>query len=102
MMELIEGRLFDIASEKLRSSGYNLKRLVWDSDSFSMNIVYNHSGMAMTLEVRGLPEDIPSEVFEGFMEHFIKTEIRGMKKVVIDKDVAAWLIKARASRKIRA
>lgn len=101
-MELIEGRLFDIALEKLRSNGYNLRKLVWDADSYSMNISYSHVGIAMTLEVRGLPEDIPSEIFEGFMDHFIKTEIRGMKKVVIDKDVAAWLIKARVSRKIRA
>ena len=102
MMELTEGRLFEIASEKLRVGGYNLNRLVWNADSPSMSISYSHNGMSMSLDVKGLPEDIPSDVFGGFLEHFIKTEIRGMKKVSIDKNVAEWLTKTRAAKKARA
>ena len=100
-MEITEGALFEIASEKLRVSGYILSKMFWNADSVVMNINYSHNGMTMTLMVNGLPEDIPTDVFKGFIDHFIKTEIRGMKKVTVDKNVAAWLTKARASRKIR-
>lgn len=98
MKEITDGVLFDTADRVLNMNGYRLQSIQWDDDASGMAIYYDYTGVDMKLHVYGLPEDIPTNVFKGFIEHFVKTKIRGQKNAAIDKNVAEWLKEIRAAR----
>ena len=91
MKVMVEGPLFETAQECLLRYGYNLTTLAWEPKTDRMSIDYSHTGSTISLIVRGLPEDIPMEIFDKLVENLVKRELRGQSKATVDSDVIVWL-----------
>lgn len=98
MIALHEGELHETARERLSSYGYNLDSLTWDESHPNMEIGYRHNGFSIFLDVRGLPQDIPTNVFDELLTNLIKTELRGVKKVSVSKDTIVYIKNLKAKR----
>lgn len=100
MIALHEGELYDVARERVMSNGFILSSLTWDENSIKMEINYDYNGLPINLNVRGLPTDIPPKIFDGLLDHFIKTELKGQKKLALNVEVLAYLRRIKNEKKV--
>lgn len=102
MRELTDGDLYNTASSVLSDNGYDLNGMTWNPEYKAMKIEYNRTGYTMRLDVYGLPDDIPLNVFSELLVHLIRTQLNGQKKTALDNNAMNWLSQQRAMRKKKA
>lgn len=100
MFKLSEGELYETARERLIENGFTLDSLTWDDSNPKMEIGYRHNGLPVSLDVRGLPTDIPLNVFDELVTHLIRTQLKGQKKLALSKDTIAYIIELRIKKKV--
>ena len=87
----IPNDLYEAARDVLSRFGYLLNEIEWDENYQSMQIDYHHVGFDMSLKVRGIPTDIPADVFAAVLEHMIRTQIRNERKLKPSPKVISWI-----------
>lgn len=101
MIALHDGELYETAKDRMMSNGFILSSLTWDEDSIKMEINYDYNGLPINLNVCGLPTDIPPKIFDGLLDHFIKSELKGQKKLALNVEVLAYLRRIKNEKKVK-
>lgn len=86
----IPNDLYDAAKRIVSRYGYILTAFDWDEDNPVMRIDYHHEGLFMSIIVRGVPTDIPIDVFCSLLDHMVRTKIRKEGKSPVPANVVSW------------
>lgn len=91
--QVTEGKLYDTAIVTVAIHGLELENMEWYETSSSMKIDYHRNfwTKGISLSIYGLPYDIPTDVFEDFLDIMIKTRIEGDSNAKLKKGTTNWL-----------
>lgn len=88
-----EGKMYDSTLVVVAMHSMNLDALEWYETSQSMRIDYHKDFRTsdITIKVYGLPYDIPTDVYEDFLDTAIRFSIKNEKAAKVKQTTRNWL-----------
>ena len=97
--EVTSGELYERALTVCERHGFSLDGMEWYEVCGSMRINFHRDfdSNTISLNVQGLPSDIPTEIFEDLLDNMLRTKIK-RQNTDVSKKTKSWLASYKSRR----